>query len=445
MKIGGKDFTVEFKPVGLVDTSLGKLAVFSISAGDQGKVMGDSAKTIDPSVLANRIIPFIAHSTELLGKNEAKPDEPTLTDEQVGTLNEAEVDSILEAFIQSQEHLYRKDDSETTTDENGNKVVRLSYGDIVYPKLEGENNSQYLHRLYVLEEEKLERQAIELAKKFSKITQFSSGLQDSIKHTLQMGNSLSKVLENVHQPVMPDLASLVPKPMSKPTVAEPSLPSFDYDAIAKNAEEARWAPFNAVNERLDTLIGHTALSGKFMVEMNQTQTRIASEIKASGEDASKIGRKSLKVTYWGFYTTIVVLVLTIAGLVLSELDRSRGDDDATYLRQQAEQFIAGQQELTAAITSDRKAATTDVHAILSLMEQSQVALGKEVRAILEGQATLIQQQALEQTRDQKTIEELRRKLSELETRIDGNKSSAQPFEDGERKAVKTKEDPNGSE
>ena len=114
MKICHLDLLTEFKPVGFVDTTLGKLAVFGISFGDLGKVLGDGVKTIDPSALATRIIPFVAHPTESLGENETRPNEPTLTNEQVEALSETEVDSILAVFIGSQEHLYRKGEEETT-------------------------------------------------------------------------------------------------------------------------------------------------------------------------------------------------------------------------------------------------------------------------------------------------------------------------------------------
>jgi hypothetical protein len=72
-------------------------------------------------------------------------------------------------------------------------------------------------------------------------------------------------------------------------------------------------------DSLSTRSPHDGIT--FATESNKTQTRIASEIKASGEESSRIGRDSLKVTRWVFYATIAVFILTVAWLVLSELDR----------------------------------------------------------------------------------------------------------------------------
>ena len=136
-------------------------------------------------------------------------------------------------------------------DEEGNTVVRFSYGDTIHPKLEEENNSQYLHRLYVLEEEKMEKQFAKMSKN---LTQFSTGLQDSIKTTLQMGNSLARMMESFRQPVAPDISKLASEARRVPVVTESSSASVDIDALVQDAQEARWAPFNAVNKRLDTLV-----------------------------------------------------------------------------------------------------------------------------------------------------------------------------------------------
>ena len=66
MKIGGKELilSLDFKPLGFVESPLGKLAVFDIAAGDMDEVRkecGGSFKGAKPHELARRFLPFIAH------------------------------------------------------------------------------------------------------------------------------------------------------------------------------------------------------------------------------------------------------------------------------------------------------------------------------------------------------------------------------------------------
>jgi len=425
MKFGRRNF----KPIGYVDTSLGKLAVFTISYGDQTKVLGETSRSVErmkPLDLAQRLIPYIAHRTDALGEEEGKPDAPSLTMEEVNSLSPDEIESILDLFIKDQEHLYRKLESNPSKNEEGKQVLSMTYGEIEHPRKEGESNVDYLHRLYVLEREELKRQMEKMLGPSLRAAHFSAGLAESIKKTLLMGDSMSKALEAMRPSAVFDSEKLKPRSIEM----TPALPSVDYGALAKDAEKARWAPFNAVNERLDVLAELTAKSSEFMVQMNQTQTTIASEIKASGEEASKIGRESLKVTRWGYYVTIAVFVLTFAGFVYSIIDRIQARDDVKESQRQTENLTNGLNDLGNAVESEQKATSDEIKALLSQIEHNRVTQDKQVHAILAGQAELLRQQANDRLQDQKTIEELRRKLSELEARIEGREPQTQPVEGG---------------
>src|SRR5690606_35721538 len=98
---------------------------------------------------------------------------------------------------------------------------------------------------------------------------------------------------------------------------------------------------------------------------------------------------SLDVARWGFYATIVVLVLTFIGFALSIWDRWQGSNDATQLRQQAAQFIAGQQQLSDNISSDRKASTVDILAILTEVEKNRITQQQNLQLVLDSQSELI--------------------------------------------------------
>lgn len=420
MKIGGKHILMSYKPLGYVQSPIGQLAVFSISLGDTEKVWGHTG--LQPKEFVYRLLPFILHKASNIQSDGEKPEAPTLTDEDVRRLPDPVVEEVLDIFIASQEHLYKKCISQVKTNEADERIHSMSYGDVEHPKQPGESNVDYIHRLYVLEREELKRQMSKLVSPFLNAAHFSPSLNESIKNTLLMGNSMSKALEAMRPPAMPDLDGFTQRPVK----ITPSLPSSDYAALAKSAEEARWAPFNAVNERLDTLVDISAASSKFMVQMNQTQTAIASEIKASGEESSRIGRDSLKVTRWGFYATIAVFILTILGLVLSVIDRRTGGGDSEFFRQRAEQFTTGLDGLAKAMAADRSAAAADLKTVLTQIEQARSAQESQIRAILTNQAELIRRQEQDRIRDQKTIEALERKLAELEAKIDGHRPAPQP-------------------
>ena len=68
--------------------------------------------------------------------------------------------------------------------------------------------------------------------------------------------------------------------------------------MAESAAKARWAPFEFLAERADNLT-------QFMVKANETATMIAAEIKSSGEQTTKLSRRSLLLTWVIVFLTSV--------------------------------------------------------------------------------------------------------------------------------------------
>ena len=353
---------IRFRPMGEVDTTIGKLAVFNTSFREHTEVVGEtslSLKAVPPKELVKRLLPHIAHLADMLGEDKEKPKQPTLSEEQIAALTDDDVEKILGVYIEGRDDLTHRREAELSTNEAGERVAKLVYTDKKCPQKEGESNVDYLYRLYVLEENENKERMKKLYGQLIGSAHFSSSVNDEIKKSLSIGNEVSKAMEAMRTLSSFRLDALnslknsaalsggFPKPII-PSV-RPELPTIHSGQTISDLEtdpeiEADEAPYSAVTERFDSLIEISAKASELMVQMNQTQIATVAEIKASGEEASKIGkdtlivgRESLKVTQWGYRLTVGVVFLTAAGIGLSIWDRlDAGSDSALIEQQQAD-------------------------------------------------------------------------------------------------------------
>jgi len=264
---------------------------------------------------------------------------------------------------------------------------------------------------------------------------------------------MAKAYEAMRAPVMPDLSKLIAKPLDIPHISTaPSLPSIDYAAMAKSAEEARWAPFRAVNQRLDQLIEFARGSGEFAVQMNQTQTQIAAEIKASSDESTKIGEESLKVATaslkvgeeslkvgtaslkisedsvkaakdslkvarLGFWTTIVVVLLTVMGLGITAASWWGSDGTARKADEHAAGIIGGLSDLKTVVVDEGKASSRGMTALLDELKAGRLEQSKRLDAVLAQQTKLFEYQTTQRATDQAMIETMSKRITQLEEEI----------------------------
>src|SRR5262249_48154990 len=140
---------------------------------------GRSFQQTDPQELVSRLLPYIVHVEKHLKADGTKPKEPTLTDDQVSGLEQATVETLLRVFIDSQDYLYRKLDFNPTTNDAGQSVQTVKYGEVLHPQKEGETNANYLQRLFALDEEKRVAEHKALMAQFNQVlapAHFSEGL-----------------------------------------------------------------------------------------------------------------------------------------------------------------------------------------------------------------------------------------------------------------------------
>jgi len=256
-----------------------------------------------------------------LKEEKYKPDNPILTDKDVNELTEDELEKIAGIYIDNNEYLFRKLEFKKKKNDKGEVVHYGEYSEIEHPRNEGETNISYLYRLSVLEIDKRKKQMEDMFKSVSGLGSFSSSLTDSIKNTLTMGDSLSKALESIRPISVPELRPIEREPFH-----------LDWAKIERDKEERRLQPFNELANRLDHLIESSVQASEFMIEANKIQTRIASEIKASGDLTDKHSRKNILLSGIVIALTAISLSLTayafISGNRFNEYQQRNLEDTA---------------------------------------------------------------------------------------------------------------------
>ena len=127
---------------------------------------------------------------------------------------------------------------------------------------------------------------------------FSNPLEESIRNTLSLGESLRKTVEGIRPSYKPSIRPL-----------EPYVPEIDFSKI----EETRTKPFRDISERLDKLIDTTVQTTGFIIEANKTQTEIAHEIKFSGNQTTLYAKKNIRLSH----IVIVISSLSLLGFCYS--------------------------------------------------------------------------------------------------------------------------------
>ena len=285
-----------------IETSIGELCVFSINVKGQTelhKKLDTSLEDCIPADFIRNLCVYVCFPKDSLKEEKYKPDNPVLTVEDVSKLTEDELEKIAGIYIENNEYLFKKPEFKKKKNQKGETVNYREYNEIEHPRNEDETNISYLYRLSILEIEKRRKQLEDMFKSFSGLGSFSSKLTDSIKNTLTMGDSLRKAMESIRPIKMPEL-----RPKERESF------NIDFAKIERDKEERRLQPFNELSNRLDVLIESSVQASKFMIEANEIQTRIASEIKASGDLTDKHARKNI-------WLSGIVIVLTAIGLFLT--------------------------------------------------------------------------------------------------------------------------------
>lgn len=270
-----------------INTSIGELYLFDISAGDQEKLFPLLEKKSEPELFMKEMLIYICFPKNSLKEGGNKPDKPILTKNDIEKLSKDEIEQISQKYLENNEYLYKKTIEKTAKNSQGVNVLSFDYGEIKYPKKDNESYVQYLYRLATLDLQKLKDDIKRLT------LNFSSNVLDSIKKTETLGDSIRQSLGEIrpfHFAAVHDEVKL----------QTPKLPKF----------EPIKSPFIEVEKRLSELVETSARTAEFIIKMNETQVQIAGELKNSGDNASYFAKRNIKLN-------CVIISITLLSLLIS--------------------------------------------------------------------------------------------------------------------------------
>jgi len=371
---------------------LGRLYIFTVVLADEKglyKEIGKSIEKVSPLQYIKTLVKYVCHPEEKLEEGKYRPKQATLSNDDISLISESELEDFAEKYI-TKNGLNRKWVSKPGKSEEGVNLVTFELGEVEYPRNEGEKWVDYLHRLAVIEEKRISESFEKIAKQFAGIGSFSKKLQEQIKNTFSLGDSLKKSIESFSIP--PDLISKSYKP------------PFDFREIPYIK------PFGGLPEKIDKLIETSSRSADFLIEANKTQTGIANELKSSGEKTGRYSKLNI-------ISGIIIICLTFLAIYLTSSSLKSSDKQNLTLNKNIE-----------AVGNELKSINENIKSMLGnnkagfeqLMQKEADPKGPNQKLLLK----LIEQQNLIITelknlrdQDRSRIEALEKELKELSRRI----------------------------
>ncbi len=390
------------KAHGYLQTSIGKLYIFSINANNQRalkKQLGCPIKNCDPEIFARNLAVFICYPEDQLIEGKFKPDTPVISSNDVANLTGAELEKIARIYVNGNDYLYKKLEFKTRTNDKGGKVHHAEYKGVEYPRKESESYINYLHRLSINEEEKQKKQMEKLLGSISGLNSFSSKLSNSIKNTLFLGDSLSRAMESFRA---------INKPTIHPTTQ--NFPITDFIENERLNEKRRLKPFNELSDRLDQLIDLSIQSSEFMIEANSIQTSIAAEIKSSGDITKKYSKKNNLLTF-------VVIFISLLGLFLTAYTITANN---AFNKMQQSKFQNSVESIVTCLSNIDQNFVAENKKIQNLLSQITIQLNGDNKQIsmfdqlLEQNKTILNKLRKKNSVQYEQLERLKKRISELE-------------------------------
>jgi hypothetical protein len=308
---------------------VGQLFCFPMSFQDKLDLLRKLGKNISDSSakeFAKHLIMACCYPSNKLDENKNRPTKTLLENQDVDQLSESELEIFCSEYVKQHEYLYRKlNIVSKPADESGKDVSTSEYGDVNVPKLENETATDYLFRLYVNEEKKDIERNKKLFGHFSAFTEiskinkemfgFSKKAFENINRTLSMGDALKTSLKHLEH-----FQKVTPVP------APPEMPMINHGELFRMQEEHRMRPYNMLSERLDELIELTERTSAFMVQSNETQTQIVSEVKNSNDTTTRYSKKSLILNIVIVFLTALSVIVAALSIYLATAKRNVTND-----------------------------------------------------------------------------------------------------------------------
>lgn len=334
--------------IGEVETSIGKLSVFSYRVKHamalERLMGGTSICDTGPEHFVRMLIGITCNRSEdVVDKQEP---EATLAQEDIDALTENDLDVFTELFIQDADYLVKETITHKRSD-GDKEVTFIEWGDDVTEKKEGERLYEFLHRLFVIDEEKTEAQR----KKFRDSLGLPSSLMDQFEHSTRLGSIMNEQLKAIH-PIMSVGSAFKPiydtheSILKRASVAKEIVEPFEHTTVVESPKlssvgstknwfaEDQIKPIENLGEKIqakheaeklraertielnEQAVEHSNeqlkvmnVMAEQMVNLNQNQLQAAAENKASSQESGHIARQGLNINW-------AVLVMTFFGLLV---------------------------------------------------------------------------------------------------------------------------------
>lgn len=303
---------IKNEPFAKVETEIGELNLFSITTGRHREMLGELGGDLSkcsPQDFIRILIKYVCVPTNELIEGKFLPKNPSLSTAQVEKLPDKDLEKIAKTYIEKNDYLYLETVKES--DKEGGNIIHFKKGEVKYPRIEDEKYVDYLHRLSVIEYEEMKKTLESFAKPFAKFKHFSDTLNQNIKNTFILGDSLRGTFAGT---------SKVPPFEVHSRNYDSALKSIAQAAAEK--EERHLKPLKEMANKFDVLIDSSAKAADFLIEMNRLQTGIAEELKESGDKAVKFSKINLKLNSVVIGLTAIALIFSIITYFLNKHDSS---------------------------------------------------------------------------------------------------------------------------
>lgn len=297
----------QHEPFKIIPTGIGEVGVFSISVkGSIGfsKQQNDDNKYCSDIEFAKNFFPFIIWPKSSFVEGKFKPSEPLFSSNDIEILNDTERELIAEIFLNNSEYLYRRQESVSEKGSDNVTRVHFEFKEVTRPRNHNETNVAYLQRIY----REHEKEQMKMFRDNIKSILPGFHLSDAINRDLYSTNALGENLKNMFKPIYPGFKSLMSDSLlSIPSKIEhtPSIPSFSSSPLASLPKN-----FKGLSEKLDELIGISAQTTEYIVEMNKIQNQVLSELTQSGQSSLLLAAKSIKIN-------LLVLLISLSSVFIA--------------------------------------------------------------------------------------------------------------------------------
>ncbi|EPZ51481.1 hypothetical protein M902_2734 [Bacteriovorax sp. BAL6_X] len=363
------------RPIGALSLNgVGEVNIYPLNFGlmfELCKKLKKKIKDCSPEEYVENLLLFV-----IFKKNESG-DEEMVKEEDIANMSYEDKEKIINVLLKENEGLYRKNITDKKTDEDGNTSIEFKYGEIEYPKEDGESLFHYFHRLSVIEEEGIEESSRKITESFKSQLHFSSGLNnritDMLKKLSPVANQMSHMqkMAQIYQPLSGLSESVARATKLNDTINKSVLNSPFYKILNDQSsfELRKENPQLIVprDNRLDALKelkeSFSLMTTKMDVFISVT-TEMLNEMKDSGDLAKESSRHSQTSSKTNVRLTYLVIFITVLfgfATIYTTYESSSSSTD---------EMIPPLNEIVKSINNQNTASDDSSKKIIELLEKS---------------------------------------------------------------------------